>query len=59
MTITRHDGIAVLPKRCDRCNRLFWLECYDTYYKEVGIEHYSLKQIKCRECIEAEKGAEK
>lgn len=47
MTITTHDCFAVLPKRCDKCNRLFWLEPYDIYYKEVGIEHYSLKQIKC------------
>lgn len=47
MTITTHDGFALFPKRCDRCNRLFWLEPYDVYYKEVGIEHYSLKQIKC------------
>lgn len=55
MTITKHDGIAILPKRCNKCNRLFWLECYDTYYKEVGIEHYSLKRIKCMECIIKEK----
>jgi len=55
MTLTRHDGIAILPKRCSRCNRLFWLESYDIYYKEVGIEHYSLKQIKCMECIDKER----
>lgn len=47
MTITTHDCFAVLPKRCDRCNRLFWLEPYDIYYKEVGIEHYPIRHIKC------------
>ena len=50
MTITRYDGVAILPKRCDRCNRLFWLEQYNIYYKEVGIGHYSLKQIECKNC---------
>ena len=48
MTITDKDGFAFLPKRCDKCNRLFWFEPYWVYYKEVGIERYSLKQIKCK-----------
>lgn len=51
MTITRHDGVAILPKRCDRCNRLFWLEPYNIFYRTVGIEEYSLKQIECKNCI--------
>jgi hypothetical protein len=51
MTITKHDRVAFLPKRCDGCNRLFWLEQYNIYYKEVGIEHYPLKQIECKNCI--------
>lgn len=50
MTITRWDGFAIIPKRCDVCNRLFWLEPFDVYYKEVGIEHYPLKQIMCKQC---------
>ena len=54
MTITKHDGIAIIPKRCDKCNRLFWLEPYDVFYKMVGVEYYSLKRIKCIECIKAE-----
>lgn len=54
MTITKYDGLAIIPKRCDKCNRLFWLESYSIYYKEVGIESYSLKQIKCMECIKNE-----
>ena len=51
MTITKYDGVAITPKRCNRCNRLFWLEPYNIYYKEVGIGRYSLKQIECKECM--------
>lgn len=54
MTITRYDKFAIIPKRCNKCNRLFWLESYNIYYKGVGIGNYSLKQIKCRECIARE-----
>lgn len=52
MTITKYDRFAILPKRCDRCNRLFWLEPYNIFYKLVGIESYSLKQIECKNCID-------
>lgn len=58
MTITRYDGVAIIPKRCDRCNRLFWLEPYNIYYKEVGIGHYSLKQTECRECMNKNEGSD-
>lgn len=51
MTITKYDGVAILPKRCNKCNRLFIFEPYDIYYKCVGIGLYNLKQIKCKECI--------
>lgn len=51
MTITKHDRIALIPTRCDKCNRLFIFEPYDFYYKEVGIDHHSLKQVKCIECV--------
>ena len=51
MTITRYDGVAILPKRCDKCNRLFWLEPYNIFHKLVGIEEYPLKQIECKDCI--------
>ncbi len=54
MTITKHDGVAILPKRCDKCNRLFWLEPYNVFYKTVGIQSYSLKQIKCKKCVSKE-----
>lgn len=50
MTITRWDKYAFLPKRCDYCNRLFWLEPYNILVKEVGIEHFPLKQVMCKEC---------
>ena len=54
MTITRYDGMAILPKRYDKCNRLFWLEPYNTYYKTVLIGVPDIKYIKCIECIERE-----
>lgn len=54
MTITRYDGIAILPKRCDKCNRLFWLEPYNIIYKHVLIGISPIKYIKCIECIERE-----
>ena len=50
MTITTHDRIAILPKRCDKCNRLFWLEPYNVFYKNVGLWYTSLKQIECKKC---------
>ena len=51
MTITKYDKMAILPKRCNRCNRLFWLEPYNIFYKTVGLGFYSLKQIECKNCI--------
>lgn len=57
MTITRYDGIAIFPKRCDKCNRLFWLEPYNTNYKYVLIG-CPIKYIKCIECIEKEESEE-
>ena len=52
MTITKYDRVSILPKRCDRCNRLFWLESYNIFYKTVGIGSISLKQIECKNCID-------
>jgi hypothetical protein len=54
MTITKYDRVAIFPKRCDKCNRLFWLEPYNISYKIVGIELYSLNQIECKKCAESE-----
>lgn len=59
MTITYYDKIAILPKRCDKCNRLFWLEPYNIFYKYVGIECYPLKQVKCINCVIEEGSEEK
>jgi len=53
MTITTYDRVAILPKRCDKCNRLFWLEPHNIFYKTVGIESYSLEQIECKNCAES------
>ena len=50
MTITTYDRFALTPKRCNKCNRLFILEPYDIYRKQVGIEYYGLEQIKCKRC---------
>lgn len=47
MTITYFDKFAITPKRCCCCNRLFVFENYNIFYEEVGIEHYSLVQVKC------------
>lgn len=50
MTLTYADGFAFIPKRCNCCNRLFWFESFYVFYRAVGIENYSLKQIKCKRC---------
>lgn len=50
MTITHADGYAFIPKRCDDCRRLFWLEPYYTYTRFVGIGQVALKQTMCLEC---------
>lgn len=50
MTITTHDRFAIIPKRCDECNRLFIFEFYDIIYKTVGIYYYNLKLTKCKKC---------
>lgn len=55
MTITRWDKTALLPKRCDECNRLFWLEGYKVRTIMVGIEDYPLEWIVCRECADGER----
>ena len=51
MTITKYDGVAMVPKRCDRCNRLFWLEPYNIFYRTNGTGSYSIKQIECKNCM--------
>jgi Tfp pilus assembly protein PilZ len=55
MTITKYDRVAIIPKRCDICNRLFWLEPYNIYYKSLGIGANYVKEIDCRKCEEKNK----
>lgn len=50
MTITTHDRIAILPKRCDKCHRKFWLEPYNIFGRAVGIGGYSIEYIECKKC---------
>lgn len=49
--ITDKDKFAFLPKRCSKCNTLFWLETYNIYYEKLGLQ-YDLKSIKCKRCID-------
>lgn len=51
MTITKYDRVAVLPKRCDKCNRLFWLEPYNIFYQIAGIDG-PLNFIECKNCMD-------
>lgn len=54
MTLTKYDKFAIIPKRCNRCNRLFWLEPYNIYYKMVGIGCNSLRQVECKVCAQTD-----
>lgn len=58
MTITKYDRIAIIPTRCNNCNRLFIFEPYNIHYREVGVECYDLKQRKCLKCMNELKGEE-
>lgn len=50
MTISMYDKFALLPTKCDKCNRLFIFEWYNVYYREVS--HLSeIKIIKCEKCL--------
>ena len=48
MTIYR---FAFLPKYCDKCGRLFWLERYEKHHKLVGIEDCVIPIYICRKCL--------
>lgn len=54
MTLTKYDKFAVVPKRCNRCNRLFWLEPYNIHYKTVGIGCQSIIEVECKFCVKAD-----
>ena len=50
MTISMYDKFALLPIRCDKCNRLFIFEWYNIHYRQVTYLN-ELKIIKCKECV--------
>lgn len=54
MTITMYDKLALLPTRCDKCNRLFIFEWYNAYYKQVS-PFGELKRVKCEQCLKEDK----
>lgn len=51
MTI-KYTRFAIIPKQCDKCYRHFWLEPYDTFYRDIGFYGHSYEMIKCKKCIE-------
>lgn len=58
MTISYFDKFAIFPKRCDTCNRLFWLEWYNQYEK-IYLNVSGLKFIKCKKCVGGKKKNDK
>ena len=50
MTITKYDRIAIIPRRCECCNRLFIFEPYNFHYRYVFVTGASIKYIKCKRC---------
>lgn len=54
MTLLKYDRLAIVPKRCDRCNRLFWLEPYNIYYKTIGMGFQSIQKVECKVCVKAD-----
>ena len=54
MTISMYDKFALLPTRCDKCNRLFIFEWYNVYYKQVS-PFGELKRVKCEQCLKKDK----
>lgn len=57
MTITYCDKFAFKPKRCWKCNKLFWLEPY--YIREATVSPFGIvSYIYCSECGEASKERE-
>ena len=54
MTISMYDKFALLPTKCDKCNRLFIFEGYNVYYKQVS-PFCELKRVKCEQCLKKDK----
>jgi len=58
MTITKYDRFAIIPKRCYKCNRLFWLEPYDIFYRDIGIWGHFYEMVKCKKCMDKSESEE-
>ena len=43
---------ALIPKTCDKCDRIFIFERYFTYTRMMGIECHDVKFIECKNCHE-------
>lgn len=54
MTISMYDKFALLPTKCDKCNRLFIFEWYNVYCREVS-PFSEIKIIKCEKCLKKDK----
>lgn len=58
MTLSYYDKFAFLPKRCNKCNRLFWLEWYSSFVKPFPNEADFYNHLLCKKCYNRKKGAE-
>lgn len=52
MTITNYDSLAILPKRCSKCNRLFIFEWYNWYDRDIAPCCPPLRVNICKKCVE-------
>lgn len=52
MTIAKYDHIAIFPKRCFYCGRLFCFESYNV--NEITADINEIKLIKCKVCLDKE-----
>ena len=53
MILTKYDKFALLPKRCNKCNSLFWLEPYNVFYRSLPTSP-ELEFCKCSRCVSNE-----
>lgn len=54
MTIINYDKFALMPTRCNKCNRLFIFEPYDIYCKRYVMNCLTSYRVKCKKCKENE-----
>lgn len=48
----KYNRIALIPHKCSKCKRHFWLEKY--HYSSEFRGFYTLYTITCKECRESE-----